>query len=204
MFHSLILLWITLVIRPFSVGGFTSTCTKALKRRMTVGKFVHKNSLSKQIVLKNNHALFVLSPSDAWEAYNAALVTDPLLVKSVTAGVILGAADFAGQAFENSALEDKKDVDFGRAVRFAFFGLVLQAPWNHFYYMLLDGQIPPTDDPFSATNIVKVCIDQFVQAPIFTILIFAFLGVLEGKALSSIKQQLDNDYKDTMIANCTF
>ena len=44
-------------------------------------------------------------------------------------------------------------------------------------------------------------IDQFVQAPIFTVIIFGFLGFLEGKSLESIKEQLDRDYKDTMLAN---
>jgi peroxisomal membrane protein 2 len=77
----------------------------------------------------------------------------------------------------------------------------MAAPWNHFYYMLLDGQIPPTPDPLSATNVVKVLIDQFIQAPIFTVLIFAFLGTLEGKDGASIRRQLDDNYKDTIIAN---
>lgn len=145
-----------------------------------------------------------LSPMEAWEGYNNALNSDPLLTKSITAGILLGAADLSGQVFENSTNDNNKnkEVDVSRTIRFAIFGLILQAPWNHYYYMLLDGQIPPTpDEPFSSTNIVKVCIDQFIQAPIFTVLIFVFLGLLEGKALSSIKQQLDSDYKETIIAN---
>lgn len=149
--------------------------------------------------------------SDAWNAYNAALESDPLIVKSVTASVILGLGDFAGQAVEkirnnsNGESNDiEKPVDFARAARFAVFGLVLQAPWNHFYYLLLDGQIPPTVEPFSSTNIVKVCIDQFIQAPIFTVLIFAFLGALEGKGFEDIKKQLENDYPETIVANCEF
>jgi Mpv17 / PMP22 family len=40
------------------------------------------------------------------------------------------------------------------------------------------------------------------QAPIFTVLIFAFLGALEGKSFEDIKQQLKNDYPDTIVANC--
>lgn len=142
------------------------------------------------------------SAANAWSAYNQALETDPLLVKSVTAGVILGAADFSGQALEG-ILEKKEDnpVDWGRTARFAFFGLVLQAPWNHFYYQLLDGALPPTPDPFTFTTGIKVAIDQFVQAPIFTVIIFTFLGVLEGKSLEQVKKQLDADYVDTMFAN---
>mmetsp|Transcript_6275 Transcript_6275/g.7950 ORF Transcript_6275/g.7950 Transcript_6275/m.7950 type:complete len:254 (+) Transcript_6275:68-829(+) len=140
----------------------------------------------------------------AWSAYNVALEENPLITKSITAGVILGAADFAGQAFERGQLGDEavdQAVDYGRVARFAFFGLILQAPWNHFYYQLLDGALPPTEDPFTATTGIKVVIDQFVQAPIFTVLIFFFLGILEGKTVESIKDQLDRDYKDTMFAN---
>lgn len=143
------------------------------------------------------------SITGAWAAYNDALDAYPLAVKSVTAGVILGAADLAGQALERSKSDDEDEakVDVGRAARFAFFGLVLQAPWNHFYYQFLDGALPPTEDPFTTTTAVKVAIDQFVQAPIFTVLIFTFLGVLEGKSLEAVQTQLENDYKDTMLAN---
>lgn len=138
---------------------------------------------------------------EAWTAYNAALETSPLITKSVTAGAILGAADLAGQTIESKIKEEKTEIDAGRFVRFAVFGLVLQAPWNHFYYQFLDGALPPTEDPLSTTTGVKVIIDQFVQAPIFTVLIFLFLGTLEGKSLDQVKAQLDDNYSDTMVAN---
>ena len=142
---------------------------------------------------------------EAWSAYNDALQANPLLVKSVTASVILGAGDLAGQALEAQQKGNgDSTVDLARTARFAFFGLVLQAPWNHFYYLLLDGAIPPTEEPWTATTGIKVVIDQFIQAPIFTILIFAFLGFLEGKSTADIKQKLDEDYVDTMLANCKF
>lgn len=139
----------------------------------------------------------------AWDAYNNALVQDPLITKSVTASVILGAADFTGQIVENRSKSDQDDapIDLARVARFALFGLVLQAPWNHYYYLFLDGVLPPTEDPFTATTGVKVIIDQFVQAPIFTVIIFVFLGLLEGKSIDDVKKQLDADYKDTMLAN---
>jgi hypothetical protein len=138
---------------------------------------------------------------NAWASYNVALEQDPLLTKSVTAGVILGAADLAGQVLENNLKDEDKDIDIARFVRFAFFGFILQAPWNHFYYQLLDGALPPTQDPLTATTGIKVAIDQFIQAPIFTVLIFYFLGLLEGKSTDDVKNQLDRDYKETMVAN---
>lgn len=140
---------------------------------------------------------------DLWSSYLTALDSDPLLVKSVTAGVILGAADLAGQSIQRATTKDESDegVDIARFLRFAFFGFILQAPWNHFYYLLLDGALPPTEDPFTTTTGIKVIIDQFVQAPIFTVIIFAFLGTLEGKSVDEIKTQLEEDYTDTMVAN---
>lgn len=154
-------------------------------------------------------SLNVAGLEEAWSSYLTALEADPLLVKSITAGVILGAADLSGQAIQQAmanaddSVSDSSSsgVDIARFVRFAFFGFILQAPWNHFYYQLLDGALPPTEDPFSATTGIKVVIDQFVQAPIFTVIIFGFLGFLEGKTADEIKQQLDEDYTDTMLAN---
>lgn len=157
-------------------------------------------STSRMTKTTTTTSLHVAGVQEAWTAYNDALVANPLLVKSVTASVILGAADVAGQAIQNKDQEDAP-LDIARTIRFAFFGLVLQAPWNHFYYLLLDGAIPPTEEPFTPTTGIKVVIDQFVQAPIFTVLIFGFLGLLEGKNLESIKKQLDDDYADTMVAN---
>jgi len=143
--------------------------------------------------------------NEAWTSYNNALESAPLITKSVTACCILGAADLTGQAFErrNQNVEDdtSSSIDVTRFIRFAIFGLILQAPWNHFYYLLLDGALPPTVDPLTTTTFVKVVIDQFLQAPIFTILIFYFLGILEGKSLTSIEDQLKSNYKDTMVAN---
>lgn len=47
--------------------------------------------------------------------------------------------------------------------------LCLQGPWNHAFYLALDAALPPTPDPFTITTLEKVGIDQFVQAPIFTL-----------------------------------
>ena len=40
---------------------------------------------------------------------------------------------------------------------------MLQGPWNHAFYLLLDAALPPTPEPFSVTTFEKVGIDQFVQ-----------------------------------------
>merc|ERR1719261_2359898 len=140
----------------------------------------------------------MLDVGNAWDAYNAALDSQPLLTKSLTACLLLSGADCAAQVIEREA---DAGIDFARVLRFAIFGLVLQAPWNHFYYLLLDGAIPPTPDPVSATNLAKVGIDQFLQAPVFTAIIFVFLGALEGQDRLAIERKLSADWWPTMKAN---
>lgn len=178
-----------------SARAFTATPSNAATR-------IHRTLPTSALQMDNGVTEAI---SGAWTSYNEALEANPLLVKSVTAGVILGAADLTGQTLERIQKDDSdKAIDIARVARFAIFGLVLQAPWNHFYYQLLDGALPPTPEPFTPTTGIKTVIDQFIQAPIFTVLIFAFLGFLEGKNAEEIKKQLENDYPDTMIANCKF
>merc|ERR1712199_80380 len=71
--------------------------------------------------------------------------------------------------------------------------MVLQGPWNHAFYLLLDGALPPTPDPFTITTLEKVTIDQFVQAPIFTCIILGFFAVVEGKGLGFAGNQIKTE-----------
>ncbi len=89
---------------------------------------------------------------ELWDAYNAALVAHPLPTKAITAGVIIGAGDAAAQLFEHRG----DNFDVARVLRWAVFGLVLQGPWNHFFYQLLDNALPPTPSPFTLTTLEKV------------------------------------------------
>jgi len=192
-----ILFFVGLFLTVHTVDGFQTS----FQRRNDAILIMENGRRSRTMKKRNELNMIVPDPQQAWTAYNDALEVNPLLVKSVTAGIILGAADLAGQSLEDAQSGNKTELDLARTIRFAFFGLVLQAPWNHFYYQALDGAIPPTSEPWTSTTAIKTVIDQFVQAPIFTILIFGFLGALEGKNLEAIQQQLDEDYKDTMVAN---
>ena len=103
-----------------------------------------------------------LAPAELWTDYLGLLETAPLVTKAVTAGIIIGAGDATAQLLEKRGTDEGFDVV--RALRWAVFGLVLQGPWNHAFYLLLDGALPPTPDPFTLTTLEKVGIDQFVQA----------------------------------------
>merc|ERR1712028_284784 len=72
-----------------------------------------------------------------------------------------------------------------RYARWAFFGLVLQGPWNHAFYLALDAALPPTPDPFTITTLEKVGIDQFVEA----------------KGLAFAQNQIQTELKGILIKN---
>ena len=142
----------------------------------------------------------MVDPASLWAAYNNELVTNPLVTKALTAGVIIGAGDAAAQTIENSKKEGAS-FDVVRYLRWAVFGLVLQGPWNHAFYLLLDSALPPTADPFTITTLEKVGIDQFIQAPIFTIIILGFFAVVEGKGLGFAKEQVRTELGGILLKN---
>ena len=78
---------------------------------------------------------------------------------------------------------------------------MLQGPWNHAFYQLLDSALPPTPDPFTLTTLEKVGIDQFVQAPIFTVIILCFFAIVEGKGLGFAQEQVRTELKGILIKN---
>lgn len=140
-----------------------------------------------------------LDAAAAWAAYNVQLVEHPLVTKALTAGLIIGAGDAAAQTLEGR--QTGAPFDGVRYLRWAIFGLVLQGPWNHAFYQLLDAALPPTADPFTLTTLEKVGIDQFVQAPIFTVIILCFFAVVEGKGLAFAREQVKNDLGGILVKN---
>ena len=141
-----------------------------------------------------------LAPAELWSDYLGLLETAPLVTKACTAGVIIGSGDAAAQ-LGGIVTKTSSSFDVTRALRWAFFGLVLQGPWNHFFYLLLDGAIPPTPDPFTLTTLEKVGIDQFVQAPIFTIIILYFFAIVEGKGAGYAQNQVQNELGGILVKN---
>ena len=140
--------------------------------------------------------------NDAWIAYNQCLTFQPLITKAITAGIIIGAGDAAAQLIaKNKGDTKQKSFDTIRATRWAIFGLILQGPWNHFFYLLLDSALPPTQNPFTLTTLEKVTIDQGVQAPIFTIVILYFFAIVEGKGLEYATAQVREDLGDILVKN---
>ena len=149
--------------------------------------------------LPRARAPVAFAPAELWTDYLGLLETAPLTTKAITAGIIIGAGDSTAQLLEKRDSDEAFEIN--RALRWAFFGLVLQGPWNHVFYQLLDAALPPTPDPFTVTTLEKVGIDQFIQAPIFTIILLVFFAIVEGKGLSFAQNQIKNDLGGILVKN---
>ena len=97
-----------------------------------------------------------------WSNYYEGLEKRPLLVKSITAFVLMGLADCFAQIVERikedgigttstTVTTGLHNMDWLRTLRFAIFGLV-GAPWTHYYYYWLDTVLPPTIEPWTWTT----------------------------------------------------
>lgn len=142
--------------------------------------------------------------SQSWESYNETLEKRPLLVKSITAFFILGLGDMCAQGMEHATgVAASTGVDWPRAARFGLFGL-LGAPWSHYYFYYLDYYLPPTEDPWTWTTAIKLVIDQALQAPLLLAFIICALALMKGGGIAGARDDLQENYVDTLIANCTF
>lgn len=136
-----------------------------------------------------------------WKVYQSWLVSRPMLTKSITAAILVGCGDLAGQCIDLATNQAVTSLDLWRISSYTLMGLLLQAPVTHYYYLLLDSKLPPTPSPWTATTFLKLAIDQLIFAPSFTVLVFFFLGFCEGDSVGQICQHLQETFLTTMIAN---
>jgi hypothetical protein len=87
-----------------------------------------------------------------WRVYYRALGRRPLVIKSITALILMAQADFFAQMVEHlRGIPYDSWVDILRMLRFGVFG-ILGAPWTHYYYNWLDRTLPPTPHPWTMTT----------------------------------------------------
>jgi hypothetical protein len=172
---------------------------------------------------------------NAWERYNRALEKNPFVVKSITAFFILALGDLCGQAVQQHmhassssssssnhvgtvVLFFQQVVDWPRTLRFGLLGLV-GAPWSHLYFFYLDRYLPPTpNQPCSGRTLLKLVIDQGLQAPAILALMICVLAILKGGTTTTtslasvpavlagwtavVQADMQANYWTSLVANC--
>lgn len=125
--------------------------------------------------------------------YNQQLEERPLVTKSLTSMLLVGAGDIVCQKL----VEGNETFDPSRWARAAFLGGVWVGPVLHLWYNQLARLIPGSG---IAVTLKRLILDQSVFAPTAIPTYLFLIMALEGRA-SEAPAKLRRDYLDTMIAN---
>ncbi len=135
--------------------------------------------------------------SSIWAAYNSLLASQPLLTKALTSLTGFTAGDVLAQSF----IEEKgKPYDVMRTVRLGSFGFFIHGTTGHYFYGFLDSKLPGTAPKTVAT---KVLIDQTIWNPIFGLMFFGYLNVMEGKSFEDYKKKINADLSTAVMGSWT-
>ena len=120
-----------------------------------------------------------------WKAYEQQLEEKPLLMKALTSFVGFALGDILAQLF----IQKNENFDYARLFRLASFGFLIHGTSSHWFYGMLDGKIPGTSAKVVAT---KVFIDQVLWNPIFGVMFFSYVALLEAKGLQYVVDKTRN------------
>ena len=110
----------------------------------------------------------------------------PLLMKMATSATGFFIGDVLAQKF----IQKNDPFDYARLFRLASFGFLVHGTTSHWFYGMLDGKIPGTSAGVVAS---KVFIDQVLWNPIFGIMFFSYVAVLELKGLGYVVDKIQNE-----------
>jgi protein Mpv17 len=129
-----------------------------------------------------------------WARYNALLEAQPLLTKALTSLTGFSIGDILAQNF----VEADGPYDLMRTVKFGSFGFLIHGTTGHYFYGFLDSKLPGTKPQTVAT---KVLVDQTMWNPIFGLMFFGYLNLVEGKSMEDYKNKVQADLKTAVMGS---
>lgn len=128
-----------------------------------------------------------------WARYMEMLEGHPLIVKSLTAGILNLFADLVCQVF----FEKVPQVDIQRLLSFTAIGLFMSGPGLHIWYGLLPKVIPVPGFP---GVLLRLAADQLIFTPLGVVCLFIALCTFEGRQ-QEIEAKLRKDWLPLVVAN---
>ena len=133
--------------------------------------------------------------SGLWARYNKLLEAQPLLTKALTSLTGFTAGDILAQSFIEGS---DKPYDLMRTIRLGSFGFLIHGTTGHYFYGFLDSKLPGTAPMTVAT---KVAIDQTMWNPIFGLMFFGYLNLMEGKSFEDYTNKIKADLKTAVMGS---
>ncbi|CAK1604318.1 unnamed protein product [Parnassius mnemosyne] len=123
-----------------------------------------------------------------------------LLTNCISSGVFLGLGDLVQQEIEYQSKLLKERYDWTRTGRMFLIGTLL-GPIHHYYYIYLDKVLPGID---VKTITKKIALDQVIASPVFIVLFFYGMGILENKTREQNVQDVKRKFLPTFVGDCLF
>ncbi|XP_024387945.1 uncharacterized protein [Physcomitrium patens] len=131
------------------------------------------------------------SASRNW--YTKVLIEHPIKTKAITLGIL----NCVGDIFTQLYVEKSGGLDYRRVASMTTFGLFIVGPTLHYWYSFLNRVVKASGPKGVA---IRLVLDQFIFAPIFIAVTFAYLLLVEGH-VDKIQDKLSKDWKPALIAN---
>jgi protein Mpv17 len=119
-------------------------------------------------------------------------------------GTIMGVADICTQTLGGGGLEQqqqKPSWDAQRTARWASAGLLIHGPYFLYGVSRVDAHFGAGVTTFSAV-LKKTAAAQFILFPPYLVLLFSYLGILEGH--ESIPRKLQQNVPQAFLSGCVF
>jgi len=140
---------------------------------------------------KNRHSSY-WSVQNILRAYQKLLISNPIVTKSVSSGVIACLGSTLSQAFSAGEISLKVSRSF------LIFGTLITGPVTHYLYTSLDKLFPGSG---LAKSFLRVLTDRLVFAPCFLFLTLYVLSRLQGEDHQSALDSTRGKYWVSLIAN---
>jgi hypothetical protein len=108
-----------------------------------------------------------------WHAYLQQLRKNPILTKAITAAVVSASGNLVAQV-----LVERGRLDLARLIKFSIIGLI-SAPLSHFKFLFLEVLFHNKKGHSGLYG--KIAVDQIIFGPIFTVVFYALLAILDGQ-----------------------
>mmetsp|Transcript_1675 Transcript_1675/g.2978 ORF Transcript_1675/g.2978 Transcript_1675/m.2978 type:complete len:216 (-) Transcript_1675:275-922(-) len=133
----------------------------------------------------------------AWTGYLNKLSSDPLMTKSISAGVLSVVSDLVAKILS------KEKVKTSSLFNELTMGLIIRGPINHWFHLLLDNVIfRKARNQFAPGIIIgKLVLDQFVFSPLFIALYFIVNGFMLDQRMQDIADKIITTLPKVMLKN---
>lgn len=147
----------------------------------------------------------------AFDWYAHKLDTHPVKTQSLTSGFLFLIGDMTAQRYEeqldrNNGIDtsDRPWIELKRLAACTSFGLFVLGPFGHHWYSRLDIYTNRLYAPRTLKNVgLKVFLDTAIFNPIFLIVFFTVVSLLEGLTMNDIGRKLYRDFVPSYAVDCS-